>query len=69
MGNFAKICITAIAVIVFIFLFAAAVGASVDSGQKTVGVLGLILLAGLIGALRAIWKKPKNNDDDSMLQK
>ena len=46
-----------------------------ESGQSS-GFIGLILLVALIGAIRAIWKKPKNEgkkDDDennsSVLQK
>ena len=74
MNQLSKIIITIVAVVVFFLLFAAVVGTRESSGHSTPGILGLILFAGLIGALRAVWKKDKNNDnkDDnntSVLQK
>lgn len=48
-------------------------GGMKESGHST-GLIGIILLAALIGAIRAIWKKPNdednnNNDGSSVLQK
>ena len=58
-----KILITVIAIVIFIALFAVLNGVRGDAGHSTPGVLGLILLAALIGALRAVWKK--GNDESN----
>ena len=70
-----KIIVTIGVVFVFLILSAVITGVRTDSGHSTPGILGLIVFIGLIGALKAIWKKDKNanngNDDknDSILQK
>lgn len=72
MGKTVKILVTLGVIIVFSLIFSAIIG---TSNNETPGFLGLIFFAGLIGALTAIWKKPKksNNDDgtndNSILQK
>jgi phosphotransferase system glucose/maltose/N-acetylglucosamine-specific IIC component len=43
-----------------ICLFAAIVGIRGEAGHKTPGILGLVVFAGMVGALKAIWKKSKN---------
>lgn len=58
MGKVTKIIITAVSVIIFLFLYSVVIGVTESEGG---GMLGLILLAGLIGGLRSIWKK-ENND-------
>ena len=66
-----KILATIGVVIVFVILF------TIFTGMKESGnvpsVVGLVIMAGTIGALRAIWKKDKkkdkNDDDTSVLQK
>lgn len=63
MSKLAKIVVTIIIVIVFSLLFSAISGMASDAGQETSGIFGLIVFAGLIGALRAVWKKPKNKAD------
>ncbi len=71
MNKTAKILVTFVVVFLFIIIFGAIAGAMSDAG-RTPGILGLIVLAALIGALRAIWKKPQNQKDDnnnSILQK
>lgn len=50
---------------VFIALFGAIVGIRGDSGHSTPGIFGLIVFAGMIGAVRAVWKKGGNEDDSS----
>ena len=57
-----KIIITVIIVVVFIALFAVVSGISSDAGAATPGIIGLILFAALIGGLRAVWKKDKNEN-------
>lgn len=57
-----KIIITGIIVVVFIALFAVVSGISSDAGAATPGIIGLILFAALIGGLRAVWKKDKNEN-------
>lgn len=71
MSKSAKTIVTIVVVIVFLYIFSI-VG---NSGMESAGVIAIALVAALIGALRAIWKKnrsDKKNDDngnDSILQK
>lgn len=69
MSKLSKIIVTILVVVVFLALFAVIGGMSHDAGSKTPGILGLVVLAGAIGAIRAIWKKENNNNDNSILQK
>ena len=71
MNTTTKIIVTIVVIVVFIFLFGVIVGVRGDNGNSTPGLFGLIVFAGLIGAIRAIWKKDnnENNDDSAMLQK
>ena len=64
-----KILITVIAVVIFIALFAVLNGVRGDAGYSTPGILGLILLAALIGALRAVWKKGDGDSNKTDLEK
>lgn len=64
-----KVIVTIVAIVLFFILFAVVTGVRSDAGYSTPGFLGIILLAALIGALRAIWKKNDNNDDNTTLQK
>ena len=71
MQKLSKIIISIVAIIVFIAIFSIIVGVTSDNG-RTPGILGLATLAGLIAALRAIWKKEDSNNDnnnESILQK
>lgn len=71
MSQLSKILVTIGIVFLFIVIFGAIAGSMSDAG-RTPGILGLIIFGALIGALRAIWKKPKNennNDNTSVLQK
>jgi hypothetical protein len=72
MSKLAKILVTIGVVFLFFIVFAVIAGVMSDAG-RTPGILGLIVFGALIGALRAIWKKPKNEDDKddntSVLQK
>jgi O-antigen ligase len=65
MKKTSKIIVTVVAIVVFIFLFAIIVGVRGDAGHSTPGMLGLILFAALIGAIRAIWKKSDDGNDNS----
>lgn len=65
MSKFAKVLVTIGAIFVFIILFAAVVGTREAGGHKTPGILGLILFAAVFGAVKAIWKKPKDNNGDN----
>ena len=59
-----KIIVTVVIVIAFIFL-TALVGFLRDrAGHSTPGILGMAVMCVFIAALRAIWKKPKDNDDN-----
>lgn len=71
MSQISKILVTIGIVVLFFIIFGAIAGAASDAG-RTPGILGLIVFGAFIGALRAIWKKPKNEDNDdstSILQK
>lgn len=73
MSKLAKIIVTIGVLFVFYLLFATVVGVQSDAGQQTPGILGLILFAALVFAIRSIWKNGKNDDNDkdndSVLQK
>ena len=58
-----KIILTIIIVVVFIILSAVVTGIRSDAGAATPGIFGIILFAALIGGLRAVWKKDKNEDN------
>lgn len=62
MKKTSKIIVTIVAIVLFIIIFAVIVGVRGEAGHSTPGMLGLIVFAGLIGALKAIWKK---TDDDN----
>ena len=64
MNKLSKMLVTIGVFFVFIILFGAIVGSRSDSGQSTPGIFGLIIFAALIGALRAIWKAPKDKNDN-----
>lgn len=68
MSKTAKYLVTILAIFLFIIIFTVIVGVRSDAGNTTPGILGLLIFAGLIGALRAIWKSKSpedNNDSDS----
>ena len=65
MSKASKIIVTIVIVVVFIALFAVIVGVRGDAGYSTPGPLGLIVGLGMIGAIRAVWKKDKTEDDDN----
>ena len=69
MSKAAKILVTIIVIVVFIALFAAITGSRQDAGASTPGMLGLVVFAGLIGAITAIWKKGGDDKNKSVLQK
>jgi hypothetical protein len=52
-----KIIITVISVIVLFILTAVISGLRQEAGFSTPGFLGIILFAGFLGGMRAIWKK------------
>lgn len=73
MSKTAKYLVSALVIFLFIIIFSAIAGIRSDSGNSTPGIFGLLVFAGLIGALRAIWKSKPNEDrndsDNSTLQK
>ena len=64
-----KVIVTIVAVVLFIILSAIITGVRSDAGHSTPGFLAIILFVALVGALRAIWKKSNDNDDNTSLQK
>ena len=71
MNKLAKVLVTIVIVFVFFLLFALLNAVRQESGHRTPGFIGVILLAAAYGAIRAIWKKGNNdkNNDSSILQK
>lgn len=70
MNKASKIIVTIIVIFIFFLIFGIIVGSRGDAGHSTPGIFGIIVFAGLYGAIRAIWKKKKDNDDEnSVLQK
>lgn len=57
------IILTIIIVVVFIGLSAVVTGIRNDAGAATPGIFGIILFAALIGGLRAVWKKDKDEEN------
>ena len=55
-----KIILTIVLVVVCIVIFAAISGMRSAAGNSTPGILGLIVVAGTIGGIKAIWKKSDN---------
>ena len=76
MKNSVKILVTIGAIFLYILIATPILGALKESGHSP-GLIGIILLAALIGAIKAIWKKPddengnedNHTDDSSVLQK
>ena len=70
MNKAAKVLVTIGAIFIYILIATPILGALNESGASS-GLVGLVLLVALIGAIRAIWKKPKDGGDNnsSMLQK
>jgi hypothetical protein len=60
MSKASKIIVTIVIIVLFIVLFAVIVGVRGDAGYSTPGPLGLIVGFGMIGAIKAVWKKEKN---------
>lgn len=59
-----KIIVTVVIVIAFIFLMALVGFLRESAGHSTPGILGIAVGCVFIAALRALWKKPKDNDDN-----
>lgn len=69
MNKASKIIVTIVIIVVFIFLYAIIVGVRSEAGNSTPGILGLVVFAGMIGAIRAVWKKDKKEDEDNLPDK
>lgn len=71
MSKVSKIIVTIVVVIAFMVIFGIIVGVRGENGNSTPDIFGLIVFAGMIGAIRAIWKKSDNDDNsnNAMLQK
>lgn len=76
MSEFAKILVTIGVIILWFLLSVINTEMRKVSGHSTPGIFGMILLLGVIGAVRAIWKSKKNDNekdedgnDSSILQK
>jgi Na+/melibiose symporter-like transporter len=68
MSKSAKVMVTIGAIFFYIIIATPILAAMKESGQSS-GFVGLILLVALIGAIRAIWKKPNNEEDDKSDEK
>ena len=65
MSSIAKVIVTIIVITLFFVIFGAIVAIRDSSGHSTPGILGLIVFAAMIGALRAIWKGKGKGDGDN----
>ena len=65
MTKTSKILATIGIIIVWMF-FNAALQAGSGPGGRNPGVIGIILMFGVIMGIRAIWKKPKDNDNQDI---
>ena len=63
MSKASKIVVTIVIIIAFMAIFGIIVGVRGDNGNSTPGIFCLIVFAGMIGAVRAIWKKDQNEDN------
>lgn len=70
MSRLAKILVTVGAVVLF-FIIALPISESIKISGGSPTFINFILIMGLIGAIKAIWKKKKRDDDNdaSILQK
>ena len=71
MSKLAKILVT-VGVVFLFFIIAIPITAGIKSSGSSATFINLILLMGLIGGIKAIWKSEKkdNNDNDTpVLQK
>lgn len=66
MKKTSKIIVTIVLIIVWFFLSSIVIGVRTDAGHSTPGFLGIILLAALIGGLKAIWKKDKDDNNNAL---
>jgi len=74
MNTSAKVLATIGAIFIYLVVATIIIAAMKEAGSST-GFVGLILLVALIGAIKAIWKKPeqdigknKKNNNTSILQ-
>ena len=63
MSKSAKVLVTIGAIFLYIIIATPILAAMKESGLSS-GLVGLILLVALIGAIRAVWKKPNYEKDD-----
>lgn len=71
MSKLTKILVTVVIIVIFVAIFAAIIGARDSAGHATPGFFGLLVFAGMIGGIRAVWKskdKDKKDDNSSILQ-
>lgn len=69
MSKVSKLIVTIVIIVIFVFLYAIIVGVRSEAGNSTPGILGLVVFAGMIGAIRAVWKKDKKEDEDNLPDK
>ena len=69
MNKASKIIVTIVIIVVFIFLYAIIIGVRGEAGHRTPGILGFAVFAGMIGAVRAVWKNDKDKKEDDHPEK
>ncbi|MCM1502075.1 MAG: hypothetical protein NC115_05345 [Bacteroidales bacterium] len=69
MNTFSKILVTIAVIVVWLILSVLNNAIRQESGHQTPGIIGMVLLIGMIGAIRAVWKKKGDKNDSSTLQK
>ena len=72
MSKLAKIIVTIVVIFIALILNTVVMELRKEAGFSTPGFWGILIAFACVGALSAIWKKPKNdsnkNDNDSILQ-
>lgn len=64
MSKLAKILVTIGAIFIYIVVATIIIASIKEAGGST-SFISLILLVALIGAIRSVWKKPNNDDENN----
>lgn len=66
MSKVSKVIVTIVVIILFIVLSVVVQIVREEAGHHTPGIMGLIVLGAMIGALRAVWRKKKDDEGNDI---